>query len=84
MHINKPILMATCAWMMGSLLLAAVQAEEFVFETATARLVLDNRGMCTSLRDKASSAEWIGDKPAAFITIRQNGAACAATRTAPP
>lgn len=63
----------------GLALLAAARAEEFVFETATARLALDDQGLCTSLRDKTSGAEWLAGKPAAFFSIKKNGTIFAAT-----
>ncbi|MCX7008598.1 MAG: hypothetical protein NTY53_15325, partial [Kiritimatiellaeota bacterium] len=63
----------------GLALLVAARAEEFVFETATARLALDERGLCTSLRDKTSGAEWLAGKPTAFFSIKKNGAAFPAT-----
>jgi hypothetical protein len=63
----------------GLALLTAARAEEFVFETATARLTLDDRGFCTGLRDKTSGTEWLAGKPAAFFSIRKNGAAFPAT-----
>ena len=62
-------------------LLVAAQAEEFTFETTAARLTLDDRGFCTSLRDKTSGAEWL-TKPAAFFSIKKNGATFAATALA--
>jgi hypothetical protein len=72
--------MKTCLTLaMGLALLAAARAEEFVFETATARLALDDRGCCTSLRDKADGTEWLAGKPAAFFAIKKNGATFAAT-----
>ena len=66
----------------GLALLVAARAEEFVFETATARLALDERGLCTSLRDKAGGAEWLAAKPAAFFSIKKNGATFPATALA--
>lgn len=74
------MLIKTCLTLaLGLALLAAARAEEFVFETATARLALDDRGCCTSLRDKADGTEWLAGKPAAFFSIRKNGASFAAT-----
>ncbi len=62
----------------GLALLAAARAEEFTFATATARLSLDGRGFCTSLRDKATDTEWL-KQPSAFFSIKKNGATFAAT-----
>jgi hypothetical protein len=67
---------------LGLALLAAARAGEFVFETATSRLALDDHGYCTSLRDKVSGAEWLAKKPAAFFSIRKEGITFAATTLA--
>ena len=56
----------------GFALLTTATAEEFVFKTATAQLTLDERGSCTSLRD-STGAEWAGEKPAPFLTLRKHG-----------
>ncbi len=77
------MLMKICTTLaIGLALLAAARAEEFVFETATARFALDDRGSCSSLRDKADGAEWLAGKPAAFFSIKKNGATFAATALA--
>ena len=77
------MLTKTFIWMAAGLtLLAAARAEELVFETVTARLTLDDRGCCTSLRDKTSDAEWCAAKPTPFLVLHKNGTAFAVTKLA--
>ena len=66
----------------GLALLTTATAEEFTFKTATAQLTLDDRGVCTSLRDAAGGAEWVSEKPAPFFTLRKNGSTFPVTKLA--
>ena len=66
----------------GFALLTTATAEEFTFKTATAQLTLDDRGVCTSLRDAANGAEWLIEKTAPFLTLYKNGGTFSVTKLA--
>ena len=61
-------------------LLSTAAAAEFHFETSTARLTLDDHGVCTSLRDVAGGTEWAAEKTAPFLTLRKNRVIYPATK----